>query len=85
MILILKKFTSDSDKFTKKIFDFCELTWDKNISEFYKRNDLHSKTLSFKQVRSKVSKYNYKKYQSYFYLLSDYKLKYNWLQSLLND
>ena len=81
----LEKFTSDSDKFTKKIFDFCELTWDKNISEFYKRNDLHSKTLSFKQVRSKVSKYNYKKYQSYFYLLSDYKLKYNWLQSLLND
>ena len=81
----LEKFTLDSEKFTKKIFNFCELTWNKNILEFYKRKDLHAKTLSFKQVRSKILKYNDKKYQSYFHLLNDHKLKYNWLKSLLKD
>ena len=81
----LEKFTLDSEKFTKKIFNFCELTWNKNTLEFYKRKDLHAKTLSFKQVRSKILKYNDKKYQSYFHLLNDHKLKYNWLKSLLKD
>ena len=64
---------------TKKLFDFCELGWSENILKFYKRKDLYSKTLSFNQIRSKVLKYNNKKYQSYFNLLTDYKNKYYWL------
>ena len=65
------------------MFKFCGLTWKEDILNFYKRKNLYSKTLSFNQIRSKVLKYNDKKYKSYFNLLSDYKDKYKWLK--LND
>ncbi len=77
----LEKFTLNSEKFTKKIFKFCELTWDKNILQFYQRKNLYSKTLSFNQVKSKISKYDKNKYQPYFHLIKDYEEKYKWLKS----
>ena len=83
MDIKLEEFTEKSELLTKKLFDFCELGWSANILKFYKRKDLYSKTLSFNQIRSKVLKYNKKKYQSYFNLLTDYKNKYHWLN--LND
>ena len=83
MDIKLEEFTQKSELLTKKLFDFCELGWSTNILKFYKRKDLYSKTLSFNQIRSKVLKYNNKKYQSYFNLLTDYKNKYHWLN--LND
>ncbi len=61
------------------MFKFCGLTWNENILNFYKRKDLYSKTLSFNQIRSKVLKYNNKKYQPYFSLINEYKDKYEWL------
>ena len=83
MDIKLEEFTQKSELLTKKLLDFCELSWSTNILKFYKRKDLYSKTLSFNQIRSKVLKYNKKKYQSYFNLLTDYKNKYHWLN--LND
>ena len=83
MDIKLEEFTEKSELLTKQLFDFCELDWSANILKFYKRKDLYSKTLSFNQIRSKVLKYNNKKYQSYFNLLTDYKNKYHWLN--LND
>ena len=83
MDIKLEEFTQKSELLTKKLLDFCELGWSANILKFYKRKDLYSKTLSFNQIRSKVLKYNKKKYQSYFNLLTDYKNKYHWLN--LND
>ena len=83
MDIKLEEFTEKSELLTKQLFDFCELGWSTNILKFYKRKDLYSKTLSFNQIRSKVLKYNNKKYQSYFNLLTDYKNKYHWLN--LND
>ena len=83
MDIKLEEFTEKSELLTKRLFDFCELDWSANILKFYKRKDLYSKTLSFNQIRSKVLKYNNKKYQSYFNLLTDYKNKYHWLN--LND
>ena len=83
MDIKLEEFTENSELLTKKLFDFCELGWNANILKFYKRRDLYSKTLSFNQIRSKVLKYNNKKYQSYFNLLTNYKNKYHWLK--LND
>ena len=83
MDLKLEEFTQKSELLTKKLFDFCKLGWSANILKFYERKDLYSKTLSFNQIRSKVLKYNNKKYQSYFNLLTDYKNKYHWLN--LND
>tara|TARA_A100001234_G_C12599780_1_gene374465 strand:- start:948 stop:1304 length:357 start_codon:yes stop_codon:yes gene_type:complete len=79
MDINLEEFTENSDELTKKIFKYCALTWDENILNFYLRKDLFSKTLSFSQIRSKVLKYNSKKYQTYFNLIDKYKKKYEWL------
>ena len=79
MDINLEEFTEKSEEFSKKMCKFCGLTWNENIHNFYKRRDLYSKTLSFNQIRSKVLKYDDKKYQSYFNILNDYKDKYQWL------
>ena len=79
MDINLEEFTEKSEELAKKMYKFCGLTWNENIHNFYKRRDLYSKTLSFNQIRSKVLKYNDKKYQSYFNILNDYKDKYQWL------
>ena len=55
------------------------MTWSNDILNFYERDDLYSKTLSFSQIRSKVTKYEKNKYQEYFYLLNNYKKKFSWL------
>ena len=79
MDIKLEEFTEKTEQITKKLFNFCELAWHKNILNFYKRKDLYSKTLSFNQIRSRVLKYNNNKYQAYFKLLNNYKTKYHWL------
>ena len=79
MDINLEEFTEKSEELAKKMCKFCGLTWNENINNFYKRRDLYSKTLSFNQIRSKVLKYDDKKYQSYFNILNDYKDKYQWL------
>lgn len=81
MHINLEKFTDNSEEMSKKIFDFCNLTWSKDILQFYERKDLFAKTLSFNQIRSKILKYNNQKYQPYFDLLNDYKKKYDWLNN----
>ena len=79
MDIDLEEFTNNSEELTKKMFNFCQLTWSENTLNFYKRRDLYSKTLSFNQIRSKVSIYNNNKYQSYYSLLDKFKDKYDWL------
>ena len=81
MDIDLEEFTNNSEELTKKMFNFCQLTWSENTLNFYKRRDLYSKTLSFNQIRSKVSIYNNNKYQSYYSLLDKFKDKYDWLNS----
>ena len=75
----LEDISNESEKITKQIFTFCGLKWEKKILNFYKRKDLYSKTLSLKQIRSKVKKYDLQKYKPYYNLLDEYKGKYNWL------
>ncbi len=79
MDINLEQFTQNSENISKEIFKFCELNWNKQVLNFYKRKNLNVKTLSFNQIRSKVSKYNEKKYQPYFHLLEKYKVKFSWL------
>ena len=79
MDINLEQFTQNSENISKEIYKFCGLNWNKEVLKFYKRNNLNVKTLSFSQIRSKVSKYNKKKYQPYFHLLEKFKIKFNWL------
>ena len=80
MDINLEKFTENNEEVTKEVYKFCNLNWDRETLDFYKRDDLYSKTLSFKQIRKKISKYDDKKYQPYHYLLCDFKKKYGWLK-----
>lgn len=80
MDLNLEKFSEFSEKFTKEIYKFCNLNWNDDSLKFYKRDDLFSKTLSFMQIRNKISKYDDKKYNSYVFLLQKFKNKYKWLK-----
>ena len=79
MDIDLENFTQNSEELGKKIFKFCKLTWSEDTLNFYKRKNLYSKTLSFKQIRSKISLYDKKRYKPYFHLLDPYKNKYDWL------
>ena len=76
----LENFTQESEIMGQKIFEFCSLKWDKKYLEFYKRKDLHSKTISFNQIRKEISPYNNKKYKPYIGLLEKYKNKYEWIE-----
>ena len=79
MDINLEKFTKNSENDSKEIYKFCGLNWNKDVLNFYKRENLNVKTLSFTQIRKKISKYDEKKYQPYFDLLKKYKIKFKWL------
>ena len=76
----LKEFTNNSNQISKDIYKFCGLNWNNDVLKFYKRNNLHSKTLSFAQIRNKVFKYDKNKYEPYFNILTKYKNKFKWLE-----
>ena len=79
----LKNFTKDPENSSKKIFEFCNLGWDSKCLEFYKRNDLISKTASNQQIRNKIFINNEKKYSSYKDFFHSYADKYKWLKEIL--
>ena len=76
----LKKFTNEAEETGKRVYEFCDLKWNKKYLEFYKRKDLHSKTISFNQIRKKISVYDTEKYKPYIGLLDEYKNKYEWIK-----
>lgn len=65
----LEELSTNKETETKKIFNFCELNWNKEIFNFNKKNNLFTKTNSFLQVRDKIEKYNYGQYEPYYHLL----------------
>ncbi len=76
--LELEKFVSKPKEESKKLFDFCNLSWDEKCLEFYKRKDLISQTASNMQIRKSIFKDGFKKYQPYKKFLKKYGKKYNW-------
>ena len=76
--LKLEKFTSDPERESKKLMQFCELPWNKKCLEFYKRKDLISKTASNIQIRESIYKHSIDKYLHYKKLLVEYSKKYTW-------
>ena len=79
----LEELTSDTNKVSKDIFKFCNIEWDLKCLEFYKRDDLFSKTASNQQIRKKIFINDEKKYASYKEFLSPYLAKYEWLKKFL--
>ena len=75
----LESLTTDSEKIAKEIFNFCNLDWDEKNFNFNKNKNLQIKTTSNVQLRNKIKKYDYDKYQHYKFILDDYKEKYEWL------
>jgi tetratricopeptide (TPR) repeat protein len=80
MDIDLENFTVNSDIIGQKIYEFCGLKWNKKYLEFYKRKDLYSKTISFNQIRKKISVYDANKYKPYVNLLDKYKNRYDWIK-----
>ena len=76
----LEDLTINKIDITKKIFNFCNLEWSEKILKFYRRKNLNVKTLSNKQVRSEIFKYEKTKYEPYYYLLNDFNERYDWLK-----
>ena len=67
--LDIEKLTNSKESEAKKVFEFCNLAWDKKYLNYYDNNKLFSKTLSFKQIRSKIDKYDDNKYKKYYHLI----------------
>ncbi len=81
MDINLEELTNNSHNISQDVYKFCGFKWNEDALNFYKRDDLHSKTLSFAQIRHKVTKYNENKYQPYFHLINKYKESFNWLNN----
>tara|TARA_B110000438_G_scaffold298459_1_gene346768 strand:- start:537 stop:2207 length:1671 start_codon:yes stop_codon:yes gene_type:complete len=78
--LSLEKLSFEPEKETKKLMKFCELPWDKKCLEYYKREDLFSKTTSNIQIRSAIYKHSLEKYLPYKKFLTQYGVKYSWFK-----
>lgn len=78
----LEDLTQDNVNETKKIFEFYNLKWSIKILNFYKREDLIIKTLSNTQLRKKISKYDYNKYEKYYKIIDSYVGSFKWLKIL---
>ena len=67
--LDIRELTNSKESEAKKVFEFCNLVWDKKYLNYYGNEGLFSKTLSFKQIRSKIDKYDDNKYKKYYHLI----------------
>jgi hypothetical protein len=74
----LDNLTFDQKNYSKKIYQFCDLSWSPDILKFNKKN-LLIKTLSNNQVRQNIFSYDKNKYKIYDKLLDGFKDKYVWL------
>ena len=60
--------------------EFCDLPWDKECLEFYKRKDVISYTASHRQIRNPIYKVSSKKNEPYKNFLYKYGKKYEWFK-----
>ncbi len=65
----LSNLTRKKEIESKKILDFCNISYKNNYLDFNKNKELFNKTNSFLQVRNRIKEYENKKYQPYYYLL----------------
>ena len=73
-----EKFQNNPEEESKKLIEFCDLSWDKKRLEFYKRADLVSYTSSHRQIRKPIYKDSIDRQLPYRNLLYKYGKKYDW-------
>ena len=73
-----EKLINNPEEESKKLMEFCGLPWSKKCLEFYKREDIFSKTTSNIQIRQAVYKHSLDKYLPYKKMLVKYGKKYPW-------
>ena len=73
-----EKLINNPEEESKKLMEFCGLPWSKKCLEFYKREDIFSKTTSNIQIRQAVYKHSLDKYFPYKKMLVKYGKKYPW-------
>ena len=76
--LNFEKLINNPEEESKKLMSYCELPWNIKCLDFYKRDDLYSKTASNVQIREKIYKHSLEKYLPYKKFLDKYGKKYSW-------
>ena len=67
----LEELTNDPETISKKLLSFCNIEWSEKALDFYKREDLLSKTASNIQIRKQIYKYNKKRFEPYRHYFKD--------------
>ena len=78
--LNFEKFQNAPEEESKKLIEFCDLSWDKKRLEFYKRKNLISYTSSHRQIRKPIYKDTIDRQLPYRNLLYKYGKKYDWFK-----
>jgi len=73
-----EKFINNPEEESKKLFVFCDLPWDKKCLEFYKREDVISKTASKFQIKRPIYQGSGEQYVHYRKFLNKFEKKYDW-------
>ena len=73
-----EKFIDNPEEESKKLLEFCDLPWDKKCLEFYKREDIISKTASKFQIKRPIYKGSGEQYLHYRKFLNKFEKKYDW-------
>ena len=70
-------------KKTKEVYKFCNIKWDVNSLEFYKRKDLFLKTASARQIREKIYIYDKDRFLPYKNLALKFSEEFPWLKKYI--
>jgi len=81
--LELEKLTLENEKKSKEVYNFCNIKWDVNSLQFYKRRDLLLKTASTKQIREKIYNYNENRFIPYKNLAIKFSKEFTWLKKYI--
>ena len=73
-----EKLVTDPELESKKLFEYCSISWSPKCLEFYKKKNTVVRTASFSQIRDPISSKNLKQYDESKKLFSDYKDKFSW-------
>ena len=78
----LEKLSLNPKNILKELFNFCNLKWQDDYLNFYKNENIISRTASNIQIRQKIYKYDKDKFKNYKFVFEKYKNEYSWLKDI---